>query len=925
MVRPAAPASNTSPLFSSAQARTSTNASRKKGLFLALLPPLLALAGLVRFSTSFFLARRSLAAKSECGAARHLLTNVLGLNSNEVDRLVGGGYVLGDDDDAGEGCWVPRTVDAAIIVVVDALRFDFAVGRLPKSIGSRIRSNSNSNNNNNNDDEAKQSRLFTFVADPPTVTMQRLKGLTTGGLPTFADISGNFGGASIDEDSWIQQLHDVPIERRRSPLQHLHHRQGQAETGETRRAGARMAFVGDDTWVDLFPTQFDDSNPYPSFNTRDLDTVDDGCLEHLPRLLSNLGGGKRIGIANDEMEEEKSELLVAHFLGVDHVGHTYGPHDRHMTEKLAQMDDALSYVLETIDSTPADSCRAALVFGDHGMTEDGNHGGGTEDETNAALFVHYSKGCGGMGANDSSAGADAGVADADAEAAVEAFESIHQIDLVPTISAMLGLPMPYANLGGLVPALLPTPRRTHHKSESVENDESDLVRVEAAAAALALNAAQIWNYLDTYSRTANKLPSSAMMELKELLDQATEAYRTALSSSAQQQDGQGSLVAYREACSLYKLFLSEATELGKRVWTRFDTNGMILGGILLGFALLVSFPAWSSALSVISDGRKWIIYFVGGFRAPPNLSLDVGNLIESGAAVLFMIFHCLVLTFSNSYIERESDIIMFLLGCLCISMCIRRWANTGQGDDIRTLNNKDHGKEKSGAKDHAALLPILAALCSRTNALFVSGHGLDPSIRMHAAHDASVFLPSLAILASFRLVTSHFASIHRRSYRPERNGPMARHVTNYLGALTDIFSLTLLAFSWWEKRSPDHSRNGYRTCRAALLISLLGVVFSMFMPERPRQINDIGTFHRILCVLYKVFIFTVGTMGPAAASSGVLFILQAWALYKITASADRKRVSHLPLLYSYIAGFISLLLNLHFTLSMHSFASPLRR
>ena len=159
MVRPSAPASNTSPLapaFSASSAHARTNANRnKKRLFLALLPPLLALAGLVRFSTSFFLARRSLAAKSECGAARHLLTKVLGLNSNEVDQLVEGGYVIGDDDDAGEGCWVPRTVDAAIIVVVDALRFDFAVGRLPKSIGSRIRSSKN-----NDDEEAQQSGLL---------------------------------------------------------------------------------------------------------------------------------------------------------------------------------------------------------------------------------------------------------------------------------------------------------------------------------------------------------------------------------------------------------------------------------------------------------------------------------------------------------------------------------------------------------------------------------------------------------------------------------------------------------------------------------------------------------------------------------------------------------------------------------------------
>ncbi len=33
------------------------------------------------------------------------------------------------------------------------------------------------------------ARLYQFIADAPTVTMQRLKGLTSGGLPTFLDAS----------------------------------------------------------------------------------------------------------------------------------------------------------------------------------------------------------------------------------------------------------------------------------------------------------------------------------------------------------------------------------------------------------------------------------------------------------------------------------------------------------------------------------------------------------------------------------------------------------------------------------------------------------------------------------------------------------------------------------------------------------------
>jgi phosphatidylinositol glycan class O len=36
--------------------------------------------------------------------------------------------------------------------------------------------------------------------------MQRIKGVTTGSLPTFIDVSANFGATSIEEDSLLIQL-----------------------------------------------------------------------------------------------------------------------------------------------------------------------------------------------------------------------------------------------------------------------------------------------------------------------------------------------------------------------------------------------------------------------------------------------------------------------------------------------------------------------------------------------------------------------------------------------------------------------------------------------------------------------------------------------------------------------------------------------
>ncbi len=40
-----------------------------------------------------------------------------------------------------------------------------------------------------------------------------------------------------------------------------------------------QAFFGDDTWMQLFPTQFQRAIPFSSFNVMDLHTVDDGVWQ----------------------------------------------------------------------------------------------------------------------------------------------------------------------------------------------------------------------------------------------------------------------------------------------------------------------------------------------------------------------------------------------------------------------------------------------------------------------------------------------------------------------------------------------------------------------------------------------------------------------------------------------------------------------
>lgn len=55
--------------------------------------------------------------------------------------------------------------------------------------------------------EPEHGFLYKFIADPPTTTMQRIKGFTTGGMPTFIDAADNFDPSqSIKEDNWIDQI-----------------------------------------------------------------------------------------------------------------------------------------------------------------------------------------------------------------------------------------------------------------------------------------------------------------------------------------------------------------------------------------------------------------------------------------------------------------------------------------------------------------------------------------------------------------------------------------------------------------------------------------------------------------------------------------------------------------------------------------------
>lgn len=102
-------------------------------------------------------------------------------------------------------CTLPPTHSRAVLLIIDALRFDF-ISPDPPSPPSPHHHHILSLPSQLTFLHPTRSFIFDTFSDPPTTTLQRIKGITTGSLPTFVDMGSNFAGSEIGEDSLILQM-----------------------------------------------------------------------------------------------------------------------------------------------------------------------------------------------------------------------------------------------------------------------------------------------------------------------------------------------------------------------------------------------------------------------------------------------------------------------------------------------------------------------------------------------------------------------------------------------------------------------------------------------------------------------------------------------------------------------------------------------
>ena len=140
---------------------------------------------------------------------------------------------------------------------------------------------------------------------------------------------------------------------------------------------------------------------------------------------------------NRELEDMSSwDVMILHYLGIDHIGHTQGPRGSLMGPKQGEYDIILDRIYRTAQAHDAahNTSTLLVVAGDHGMSATGNHGGSSRGERSTGLvFLSPSRPL------------------AAPRSAATAFNAtVRQVDVCPTLASLLGLPTPPHSAGAAI-------------------------------------------------------------------------------------------------------------------------------------------------------------------------------------------------------------------------------------------------------------------------------------------------------------------------------------------------------------------------------------------------------------------------------------------------------------------------------------------
>ncbi|PVV02826.1 hypothetical protein BB560_002712 [Smittium megazygosporum] len=511
---------------------------------------------------------------------------------------------------------------------------------------------------------------YTAKATVPTVTMPRLKALMSGKYLRFIKLLLENAKEYCFKDNFhgtIPGYTDAVLN-----LIESHESSSESEKQEdsiiwqlVNNARKKVYMFGDDTWLRLFPGSFSVSEGTTSFYVQDTVEVDLNVTRHLDSLLD----------FDSQDQKSKWDVLVLHYLGLDHIGHLDGPNSVLMAPKQKEMDNVVEKIYTSIEKQYLDKKNPQktlfILLGDHGMNEIGNHGGNSPGETSAAMvFISPSM-------NHKSKNLDSGF--------------IQQIDLVPTLCALMGIPTPQNNIGIPIKDLL-TDYSELDQLKIQELNSLQLKKVaEASLGKSSFDKKKI-------SETWNAHNCDALDNLVDVLECRFELAKRqniitldSIKNSPKSYDDL-KLKKIRKASELYFSYSEKVFHAMSKVFGGYDINKMLLG---IGF---FSISLVMLAVSILKIYKKFGYPSTGSLKKAENesvfftrsvlsilvilsaVSVFSTSFIEEEHVVWFyicqtlLIFRVALLVYSNSY--KPIDI-MKLLGLMFVVRILKGWNNLG--------------------------------------------------------------------------------------------------------------------------------------------------------------------------------------------------------------------------------------------------------
>ncbi|KAL3469390.1 alkaline-phosphatase-like protein [Aspergillus californicus] len=417
----------------------------------------------------------------------------------------------------------PKVFDKVIFMVIDALRSDFVYS-------------------NNSGFHFTQSLIrsgaaipFTAYAGSPTVTMPRLKAITTGSVPSFLDVILNIAESDTSstlayQDTWLAQI---------------------------KAKGGHLVMYGDDTWLKLFPGMFTRADGTTSFFVSDFTEVDTNVTRHVGR----------------ELVQEDWSAFIMHYLGLDHIGHKAGPQSSYMIPKQREMDSIVTQVYRALEQEAHLESTLFILCGDHGMNEAGNHGGSSAGETSPALlFISPKFQAIEIGQESPT----------DTINELQYYRVVDQTDIAPTLAGLLGLPIPLNSLGVFIPELLDMWHPGFQRIQLLlENSKQLLKMLEETYPAFGFQ-----DSID--SAMCHPLPQDSLQEARCAWAQTQELLRQRVMTD-------GHDIHVQTENSLLR-FLRATQEVMNSAATNYDVTYLSLGILIIGLAVLFSIPATYKAL-----------------------------------------------------------------------------------------------------------------------------------------------------------------------------------------------------------------------------------------------------------------------------------------------------------------------------------------